>query len=601
MQRCPLPPGALVATLAPLLLPLAMLGGGTARAQIPFRPVGMTDPLRLPEDRAAQSTDSASARAAAPSVNGLPGSTPTNDPRFFGTDARSLGADGRILGADGRIIYPPPLEQPLDPEHYLVDKGDVLQARVWGAQNFDISLPVDPDGRMFIPRVGYVMGHGRTLAAVSADVVKRLQERFPKLHMAVMLATPRTFLVRVTGAVRHPGSTLPANAWTRASEVIEHAGGIVAGGSHRLVELHHADGTVDPVDLVLYPLFGDRSKDPLVLDGDWIHVPLAQREVTIAGAVNRPGTYELLHGSFDELLKLAGGLTPEVDDQYGMRVASVAGDARTLRLVGFRRDRPEGIALELHHHDVVTVPTVDEGARVVVKGALGATRDDSARVDPRIASLLANDKEQTVALPFVVGETVRSAILKAGGLAPWADLNNAWVEHAITTEQVGKPGAQTAHASDEEALSRGSAGRAAERAPAKRTPIDLRALFSSDDRSHDVPLQPGDTIYVPSTHTDVTVSGHVMKPGRYDYSLRLSAEDYVALAGGASRDGTAARAKVVSLDGESRPLRPGMPIQPGDSIVVPGKVLTAAELVSISLGVVSVGLSAALLGYNLSR
>lgn len=595
MKRCSLASSALVAVLAPLLVPAALLVGGTARAQIPFRPVGMTDPLRMPDDRNAQNAADGQPRAAQPSVNGLPGSTPSNDPRFFGTDARSLGADGRIIGADGRIIYPPPLEQPLDPEHYLVDKGDVLQARVWGAQNFDISLPVDPDGRMFIPRVGYVMGHGRTLAEVSADVVKRLQERFPKLHMAVTLATPRTFLVRVTGAVRRPGTALPANAWTRASEVIEHAGGIVAGGSHRLIELHHADGTVESVDLVLYPLFGDRSKDPLVLDGDWVHVPLTKCEVSVVGAVNRPGTYELLHGTFDELLKLAGGLTPEADDQYGMRVASVAGDARTLRLVGFRRDRPEGIALALHHHDVVTVPTVDEGARVVVKGALGATRDDSARVDPRIASLLANDKEQTVALPFVAGETVRSAILKAGGLAPWADLNNAWVEHAITTEQVGKPG-KTTHVGDEMVTGRDSAGRSA-----ARVPIDLRALFSGDDRSHDLPLQPGDTIYVPSTHTEVTVSGHVMKPGRYDYSLRLTADDYVALAGGASRDGAGGRAKVVSLDGQSRPLRSDTHIQPGDSIVVPGKVLTAAELVSISLGVVSVGLSAALLGYNLSR
>ena len=29
-----------------------------------------------------------------------------------------------------------------------------------------------------------------------------------------------------------------------------------------------------------------------------------------------------------------------------------------------------------------------------------------------------------------VGETVRSAILRAGGVAPWADLSGAWIERS---------------------------------------------------------------------------------------------------------------------------------------------------------------------------
>ena len=504
--------------------------------------------------------------------------------RFYGTDARLLGADGRIIGMDGRIIYPPPLEQPLDPEKYLVDKGDVLQARVWGEQNFDISLPVDPDGRLFVPRVGYVVGHGRTLAQVSTEVTQKLRARFPRLNIAVTIAVPRTFLVRITGAVGNPGMALPANAWTRSSDVIGRAGGVGPGGSSRLIELHHADGKTETIDLLRYPLFGDRTMDPVVLDGDWIHVPLATRAVTVNGGVNRPGTYELVDGTFAELLKLAGGFTPEANDHFGLRVASVDGD-RKMHFVEWKHDQPQAITTDLHHHDLVVVPTVDEGAHIVVKGAVGQGGNEAQKTDPRVADVTAPVREITVALPYVEGETVRGALLKAGGLAPWADLNNAWVEHSALARKTA----------DNNVDDRPASGNG------ERIPINLKALFTRNDRSQDMKLEPGDTIYVPSGRTDVVVSGHVMKPGIYGYSLRLTAGDYVALAGGETRDGSRSKAKVVSVDGTTRKVDDSLHLQPGDSIVVPGKVLTTAEWVTISLGVVTVGLSAALLGYNLSR
>ena len=569
------------------------LGMGLARAQSPSRPGGGFDSQRGATAGAAV----ASPLSPLGGSMATAGSSTAGTERTYGSDPRQMNADGRIIGFDGRTIYPPPLEQPLDPEKYQVDKGDVLQARVWGEQNFDISLPVDPDGRLFVPRVGYVMGHGHTLAQVSTEVTQKLQARFPKLHIAVTIAVPRTFLVRVTGAVGNPGMALPANAWTRSSEVIARAGGVGNGGSSRLIELHHADGKVETIDLLRYPLFGDRSQDPVVLDGDWVHVPIASRAVTVNGGVNRPGTYELVEGTFAELLKLAGGFTPEANDHYGLRVASVDGDQRKMHFVEWKHDQPQSITTDLRHHDVVVVPTVDEGARIVVKGAVGQSGSETQRTDPRVADTVAPIREVTVALPYVDGETVRGALLKAGGLAPWADLDNAWVEHtAAAARQANKDNGNTTDgaSSTEGKVVQTSAG-------AERVPINLKALFTMNDRSKDVKLEPGDTIYVPSGRTDVVVSGHVMKPGIYGFSLRLTAADYVEMAGGETRDGARSRAKVVSVDGKSRKLDDALHLQPGDSIVVPGKVLTTAEWVTISLGIVSVGLSAALLGYNLSR
>src|SRR5205085_11391929 len=70
------------------------------------------------------------------------------------------------------------------------------------------------------------------------------------------------------------------------------------------------------------------------------------------------------------------------------------------------------------------------------KGALATLEVAAPRVDPRVADPnAAPSRESTVALPWVSGETVRGAILKAGGLAPWADLGNAWIEHAGGEEE----------------------------------------------------------------------------------------------------------------------------------------------------------------------
>jgi protein involved in polysaccharide export with SLBB domain len=274
------------------------------------------------------------------------------------------------------------------------------------------------------------------------------------------------------------------------------------------------------------------------------------------------------------------------------------------------------VAAELRHHDLVTVPTLDDGARIVVKGALGPA-EANTKADARTADAAAPLRELTVAIPYVEGETVRGAILRAGGLAPWADLANAWVEHsggaAAQAERArmnqapdrvvggaNTAGVRLASTNGSEASAQtGSVEQQPGEGP--RTSIDLRPVFLENDLAKDVKLLPGDTVYVPPARTDVAVSGHVMKPGLYGYSMRLTAGDYLALAGGETREGARGRAKVVSADGKSRSLDDAGRLTPGDSIVVPGKVLTTAEWVTIAIGTVSVGISAAVLGVTISR
>ena len=133
---------------------------------------------------------------------------------------------------------------------------------------------------------------------------------FPKLDFGLTLVEPRTFIVQVVDDVVKPGPQ-PAKALDRVSTVIARAGGLGPNGSQRRIEIRRLDGTVLRADLLLYSLTGDVKHNPFVLDGDVVRVPFQNLVASIGGAVNRPGTFELV-GTSDlaELVELAGGLAP---------------------------------------------------------------------------------------------------------------------------------------------------------------------------------------------------------------------------------------------------------------------------------------------------
>ena len=85
--------------------------------------------------------------------------------------------------------------------------------------------------------------------------------------------------------------------------------------SFRSVQVESADGKRVTHDLFLAQRYGDMSQDPFLRPGDTVILQRYDRKVTISGAVERPGEYELLPGEhLEELLnKYGGGLTQFAD------------------------------------------------------------------------------------------------------------------------------------------------------------------------------------------------------------------------------------------------------------------------------------------------
>ncbi len=92
----------------------------------------------------------------------------------------------------------------------------------------------------------------------------------------------------------------------------------------------------------------------------------------------------------------------------------------------------------------------------------------------------------------------------------------------------------------------------------------------------DVILEPGDSLYIPSRPSTVTVSGEVLNPGSFQYRAGLTVRDYLVLAGGQTQGADSSRIFVVFPDGTARPAKESWlsfgnvnVIPPGSTVVVP--------------------------------
>lgn len=469
---------------------------------------------------------------------------------------------GSEATATSQPAPPVAMEQPIDPVAYTCGPGDQFELNFWGGQNFRLRFAADLEGRTFISKVGYVDVAGKTLRDARAQILNKVRANYPRLQFDLTLVEPRTFLVHVAENVTTPG-TLQARAMERVSNVILRAGGLT--GSKRRITIERKRGPAVTADLVMYELTGDTRYNPYVLDGDVIRVPFAETLVAITGAVRRPGSYELI-GTKDlaELLTLAGGFTTSVAKGLPIKLIrkNVRQQAVTHHLAFAGGATPNAPLVD---EDSVQVRGADELQRTVMLiGAVAAASTGAAAGTIDAATTSAR-------LPFIEGDTVLSLIDRAGGIKAPGDLSRAYITRA------GKDGT-------------------------KMTPIDLDALLVRRDFRADKPIEMGDTIVVPPMRHSILVEGAVTRAGLYTYNPTFGVPEYIAMAGGRTRSAQDMdEIRLVEPTGKTYPYRTGTRPKPGDTILIPERNFTRAEIAQLSISAAGLVLSAVAIGLAVSR
>lgn len=457
--------------------------------------------------------------------------------------------------ASSSTVTPFSLEQPINPDTYICGAGDVFELNFWGQQNFRLKIAADLEGRTFISKVGFVTVAGKTLTSVRNQVRQKVRASYPGLQFDLTLVSPRSFVVHVVDYVKQPG-TYTTSPLERLAALLTRAGGLT--GSKRRIQIRHKDGSQATADLLKYELTGDTSQNPFLIDGDVVTVPATETEVSIVGAVRRPGTYELV-GTKDmaELLYLAGGFATSVAKTQTIRVVR-RNDHDQESYIDVPFATAESTSLRADDKVLVRDTTELQRSVLLLGAVVGSDSIDAATTIRR--------------LPFLEGDSVRSLIDRAGGIKAPGDLHRSYISRPKNDGSMAV------------------------------IPIDLDALLVRRDFSADRPIMMGDTIVVPPMQYSIMVEGAVARSGLFNYNPQFGVPEYIAHAGGRTRTSVDLDdVKVIDPNGKTTKYRRGLKVSPGDAILVPERKWTRAEIVQLVFAGAGLLISTVTLAYSVTR
>lgn len=291
---------------------------------------------------------------------------------------------------------------------------------------------------------------------------------------------------------------------------------------------------------------GSRPDLPLRAD-DRVVAPIARVTVSISGAVELPGEYELLRGAtVADLVNQAGGPTPYANRRRVMVRQPDADGAYTSAAVTFE----EAAQVKLADAAAVRVlSSFGSGWAIVVEGAVYGRPFDGegpialptalpAGAQGPNAGMAAPAPVRTV-LPFFAGMTAYDALYAVGGPTPFARAEEGYVVRA-----------------------------------GERIALDAAALWNADGLSGDQELQPRDQLVIPAADVFVTVLGEVNRPGVIPFQFGLTVSDYLLRAGGATREAELGLVHFVDKAGRSLGIAAlDAPVNTGDILIIERQVL----------------------------
>jgi protein involved in polysaccharide export with SLBB domain len=243
----------------------------------------------------------------------------------------------------------------------------------------------------------------------------------------------------------------------------------------------------------------------------------AERIITLAGAVRRPGTYNLMpHENLRELIEVYGdGLTPLADATRMELIRYVDSESEVGdKIFLIKEDIQNNFPLE--NYDTVTVPSISELQPVLfVEGAVGAADESGLTVSNRLV------------VRYNAGESYASLIRRnRDWFSAVSDTKNAY----IVREN-------------------------------EHIPINLNPMLYDVNYRTDNFIEENDTLIIPFRQYFVTVAGAVVTPGRYPYIPDRTWDYYIALAGGFRPEQNSLESVIIS-DMTGKRMKKADPITP---------------------------------------
>ena len=193
------------------------------------------------------------------------------------------------------------------PEGYQLQKGDHFTLFIFGKKEQILELTIDNEGEVFIPNIGPIVVSGLSISEAKDKISLKLRRKYVNFECRIKLNSLRNVMILISGNVNQPG-TYSVNKFESIFSVLSKANGVTKSGSLRNIKILRANGEKSTVDLYNY-LLNDKLKTiGGFSEGDVLYVPGIGNTVAIAGAVNKPGIFEVSDtDSLSDVLRYASG------------------------------------------------------------------------------------------------------------------------------------------------------------------------------------------------------------------------------------------------------------------------------------------------------
>ncbi len=238
--------------------------------------------------------------------------------------------DARLIGASLLLLIG--LAGPAHAQ-YKIGPEDVLQIAVLGNKDLEMTVTVQPDGRIFFPTVGEIQAAGLTVPQLTEQMTRQMRTLIRDAVVGVTVKEVNSYKLFLVGAVTKPGP-YPVRSEITLLQLLSLGGGVAPGAELGQAYIVRRDAKI-PVNVKKLLDEGDPSQNPVLLPGDTVVVPGAPAAplapggapgpgapgafapgveppvVFVMGEVRRPGSIPFAKDlTVVKALALAGGFTP---------------------------------------------------------------------------------------------------------------------------------------------------------------------------------------------------------------------------------------------------------------------------------------------------
>ena len=442
---------------------------------------------------------------------------------------------------------------------YVINPGDNINLRLWGAYQFAGTLTVDPEGHIFVPNVGPVKVAGVSNGNLQSLITQNVRRVYvSNVGVYAALETAQPVKVMVTGFVNQPGS-YGGVANDSVLAYLDRAGGVdTERGSYVDIQILRQGKMVQYVNLYDFLLAGQLQPFSF-RDGDVVVVAPRKHTFSVAGEVFNAYDFEFNVAN----LTIQQALSVARPKPGATHVSVSRRQGTEYRSEYYPIAQASNVVLQ--DGDVVTV-TADRFAGTIQVRIEGAHNGQHAMVLPYGAKLSEVLKQIQ---PNALSEVNAIQLFRPSVAKRQKEMLN------VSLDKLEEATLSVRSMTQEEANLRVKDAELVKQFIEKARNIQPKGqVVLNAENINDMILEQGDVLVIPERSSVIMVHGEVTFPNAIAWNDSMTAKDYIAKVGGYTQKSNRSKVVVIHQNGEAELVRASTKIRQGDEILVLPKVQT---------------------------